>query len=154
MFAVGIWAAQQQNKTNLMIPAGFLVFLLVGFFIGINAITLPVIGQSTIEMGIALSVLILGLLIVSAVRLPTLWAVPLMGFFALYHGIAHGTEATAISTGIFAIGFLLSSALLHCAGVQSANFFKNTSLFKSYAQKLNQVTGILITLFGASFLLY
>ena len=154
MFAVGIWAAQQQNKTNLMIPVGFLAFLLIGFGIGISAITLPVIGQSSIEVGIALSVLILGLLIVNAVRLPTPWAVSLVGLFALYYGIAHGTEATGTSTAIFAIGFMLSSALLHCAGVQTTSFFKNTSLFKSYAQKLSQVTGIFIALFGASFLLY
>lgn len=147
MFAVGLWAAQQQNKTQYLIPISFLAFILLGFGLGMATVSLPLTSQPSIEIGIALSVLILGLLIVKAVRLPTYIAVTITGLFALYHGVAHGVEMTATSTSLFAIGFTLSTALLHLAGANSA------PLLKAYSQKLSQLTGISIALSGAYFLI-
>jgi urease accessory protein len=41
-----------------------------------------------------------------------------VGFFALFHGYAHGAELPDGITGLsFALGFLLATALLHGTGV-------------------------------------
>jgi len=42
----------------------------------------------------------------------------LVGFFAIFHGHAHGTELPEGSSGIaYSIGFVCSTGLLHAAGI-------------------------------------
>ena len=112
MLAIGIWAALQSVRSlKLAIPATFLAALLAGFVMGINALGLPMV-----ETGIALSVLLLGLLVASAVRLPAGVSLALAAGFALFHGYAHGAEASG-SLMLFAVGFLATSLMLHVGGV-------------------------------------
>jgi len=112
MLAIGIWAALQgTQRLKLAIPATFLAALLAGFVMGVNALGLPMV-----ETGIALSVLLLGLLIASAVRLPAGVSLALAASFALFHGYAHGAEASG-SLMLFAVGFLAASLMLHVGGV-------------------------------------
>lgn len=115
MLAIGIWAALQSRTLKFAVPASFLGLLLAGFALGVAGIALPLV-----ETGIALSVLVLGLLIASAARLPAPVSLVIAGGFALFHGHAHGMEA---SGGIlaFAVGFLLASLALHLAGAVLAN---------------------------------
>jgi urease accessory protein len=41
-----------------------------------------------------------------------------VGFFAVFHGFAHGAELTAGANGFgYSAGFLAATALLHAAGV-------------------------------------
>lgn len=110
MLAIGIWAALQPRALKVAVPASFLVLLLVGFGLGVAGSGLPMV-----ETGIALSVLVLGLLIASAARLPAVVALVVAGGFALFHGYAHGAEATGGMLA-FASGFLLASLGLHLAG--------------------------------------
>ncbi len=42
----------------------------------------------------------------------------LVGFFAVFHGHAHGTEMSSdIGAVSYAIGFIISTALLHTCGI-------------------------------------
>ncbi len=121
MIAVGMWAAQQKGKTCFNAPASFLAMLFIGFILGVNAITLPFI-----ETGIALSVLLLGLMLTLTIRLPKQLALALIGSFALYHGIAHGAEFIGASAALFAFGFMLSTLVLHILGLYSSQKLQST----------------------------
>ena len=71
-----------------------------------------------VEHGILASILILGVAIAAAGRLPLRASAPLVAFFALFHGYAHGLEAPANVSGItFGVGFALATLALHGAGI-------------------------------------
>ncbi len=77
------------------------------------AIALPLV-----EKGIVASVLILGILIAAAVRLPLLLSVLIVGTFALFHGHAHGAEMLQTYSGLtYGLGFLATTAGLHGCGI-------------------------------------
>ncbi len=87
----------------------------VGGAMGMAGVHLPMV-----EAGILVSILVLGLLITAAVRLPALAGMVIVGLFALFHGHAHGTEfqGNAASTAVtYAMGFILATALLHACGI-------------------------------------
>src|SRR5690606_36751566 len=65
MVAVGLWAAQANGRARWMIPAAFVLVMMLGGLAGVAGLPLPYV-----EEGIVLSVLILGLLTAAAVRLP------------------------------------------------------------------------------------
>ncbi|EOI1571815.1 HupE/UreJ family protein, partial [Pseudomonas aeruginosa] len=65
MFAVGLWAAQQQGAARLALPCTFVGTMLVGGLLGFEGLQLPFM-----ETGIAASVLALGLCVALAVRPP------------------------------------------------------------------------------------
>ena len=105
LLAVGIWSARQRSST---LPAVFLAMLGAGALAGTVGVRRP-----ALEGGIALTVLLAGLLAAGTVRLPVLMAGTIAGAFALWHGNAHGLE---IAGWKGAAGFLLASAALLAAG--------------------------------------
>lgn len=113
MVAVGILAAQLGGRALWALPMAFVSLMGVGGLIGMGGFHLPMI-----ETGILASVLILGLMIAAAVRLP-LWAsLSLVGLFAICHGHAHGSEIPSAASGLtYGVGFILSTAMLHLAGI-------------------------------------
>jgi urease accessory protein len=114
MLAVGIWAAQLGGRALWLVPCAFVALMAGGGALGMS-VGHPLPG---IESGIAASVLVLGLLVAMAVRAPLYISVPLVGFFALFHGFAHGTEMTAgASTMSYAAGFMFATAALHAVGI-------------------------------------
>ena len=113
MFAVGLWSAQLGGHARWQGPALFVLMLAAGAALGAAGIALP-----WLESGIALSVLLSGLLVAALARPPRLLAMAAIAAFALYHGVAHGLEMPADASGAaYAAGFMLASALLHIAGV-------------------------------------
>ncbi len=113
MIAVGLWAAQRGGRAVWLVPLCFVGTMLLGVAMGAAGIGLPVV-----EQGIAASVLVLGLLIACAVRMPVAAAGVLVGFFALFHGHAHGTEMPAGQPGFaYGAGLAITTALLHAAGI-------------------------------------
>lgn len=114
MLAIGIWAALQPRAMKVALPATFLLALMAGFAMGVMGAGLPMV-----ETGIALSVLLLGLMIASAVQLPRLAVIALAAVFAVFHGYAHGTEFTG-GLLAFASGFFISSLVLHVSGAIAA----------------------------------
>ena len=71
-----------------------------------------------IEIGIAVSAIILGGLVGWEAR-PPLWvAAVVVGFFAVFHGHAHGTELPAGADALlYSIGFVVATGCLHAAGI-------------------------------------
>ena len=91
--------------------------MLLGAALGASGIRLP-----AVEAGIAASVLVLGLLLAFAVRLPLAASLPLVALFALFHGHAHHAEKGTASLLTYAAGFALATALLHAAGFMLARW--------------------------------
>ncbi|HEY8900985.1 MAG TPA: HupE/UreJ family protein [Chthoniobacterales bacterium] len=113
MVAIGLWAAQAGGRAMWAVPATFVGVMALGGALGMMQVPVPFI-----EPGIAASVLILGLLIAFAVRMPLAAAVPLVGLFAIFHGHAHGAEMPENASGAaYAVGFMLATAALHGVGI-------------------------------------
>jgi urease accessory protein len=110
MVAVGVLAARLGGRAIWMVPGAFLAMMAVG---GVTQIHVPFV-----ETGIAVSVIVLGLVVAFRWTLPVAAASALAGLFAVFHGHAHGTEMLAGATGVtYALGFLLATAALHAAGI-------------------------------------
>ena len=113
MLAVGLWAAQMGGRSVWVVPLTFVSVMALGGALPMLGISLPFV-----EQGIVLSVLLLGVLIAAAVRLPLWLSSSMVGLFALWHGHAHGAEMPELASGIgYALGFMLATALLHAIGV-------------------------------------
>lgn len=94
-------------------PASFLCLLLVGALAGVAGLHLP-----AVEPIIMASLLVLGLLVASRATLPNWAGSALVGFFALFHGMAHGAELPhAASPAYFIAGFMLATLALHLIGL-------------------------------------
>ncbi len=113
MVSVGLLAANLGGRAIWAVPASFVLMMVLGGIIGMTGVTLPLT-----EMGISVSVLVLGAVIAMTVRLPVLLAMALAGIFAIFHGYAHGTEMPENTSGLFfASGFVVSTLFLHCLGL-------------------------------------
>ena len=113
MVAVGLFAAHLGRRALWAVPAAFVALMAVGAALGMNGVGVP-----HVETGIALSVIVLGAMLALGLTLPVGVAMGLVGFFAIFHGHAHGAELPAGASGAaYAAGFLLATAALHGAGV-------------------------------------
>jgi urease accessory protein len=113
MIAVGLWAGQLGGRTRWQVPIAFLGVMIVGGALGMAGVSVP-----AVEEGILASVLVLGALIATAARLPATASIALVGTFALFHGVAHGTEMPTDASGLsYAGGFIIATALLHVVGL-------------------------------------
>lgn len=112
MVGVGLWAALHGGRARILLPAAFVGSMALGSVLGYAGIALP-----AVESGIALSVMVFGLLIAALTRLPLAAGMALTALFALAHGHAHGAEAPAGSVfWIYGAGFIAATALLHLLG--------------------------------------
>lgn len=113
MVAVGLWGAFLRRPMVVVLPVVFPTVMAAGGILGMVGAPMP-----PVELGIALSVLILGLVIAAALR-PPIWAASLLvGAFALFHGYAHGQELPVAADPVgFSMGFVLATGLLHVAGI-------------------------------------
>ncbi len=113
MLAVGLWGAQLGGSARWTLPLLFVVVMLAGGGLGMMGLGLP-----GVEQGIVASVVVLGLLLLAARRVPLAYSGILVGAFALFHGHAHGTEMPIHSSAaLYALGFAAATAALHAAGL-------------------------------------
>ena len=112
MVAVGLWAAQLGGRATWAVPSAFVGTMMAGFLAGHAGLSLPFV-----EPAILASVVVLGLLVAAAVRLPLALGATLVGIFALFHGHAHSAELGSAGALAFGAGFALSTVLLHAVGV-------------------------------------
>lgn len=113
MVAVGLWAGLNGGRALWAWPAAFVGLMIAGGVLGALEVPLPLI-----EPGILASVVVLGLLIVLAVRLPVLAGAAIIAVFALLHGHVHGMEVHAEPAALTtALGFVAATALLHALGL-------------------------------------
>jgi urease accessory protein len=113
MFAVGLWGAQMGGRSVWTLPVTFPMIMVGGGIMGMLGLPLP-----AIEIGIALSIMALGLAITLAWR-PAEWvALVLIAYFALCHGYAHGAELPlSADPADYAIGFVLATGMIHLFGI-------------------------------------
>jgi urease accessory protein len=111
MVAVGLWAAFLGGRAVWIVPAAFVSVMTGGFALATEGFTLP-----AVELGVAGSVVVLGVLIAAAVRLPLALSSSLVGLLAFFHGYAHGLELSGEAL-VFGIGFGTATALLHAVGI-------------------------------------
>lgn len=112
MVAVGLWAAQHRGPVAWPLVLSFLAVMAAAGLLGASGVFIP-----GVEAGIAASVLVLGVLIAAAVRLPLAAGCLLVGVFALFHGHAHGAEMPTGTGLAYGAGFVLATALLHGIGI-------------------------------------
>lgn len=113
MIAVGLWGAQLGQPAVWLLPVTFPMVMAFGGFLGLVGIPLP-----GVEAGVALSALLLGLMVAREAKPPVVVAAMLVGFFAVFHGHAHGTELPPGQSGLmYSIGFVTATGCLHGVGI-------------------------------------
>ncbi len=113
MVAVGLWGAQLGSPAIWLLPVAFPMVMAMGGMMGLMGIPLP-----GVEYGIALSAILLGAAVMFEVRPPLGVAAALVGFFAIFHGHAHGAELPpGQSAMLYSIGFVVATGCLHAVGI-------------------------------------
>jgi len=113
MFAVGLLAAQIGGRAIWLVPGTFVMTMIAGALAGFVGFDIP-----GVELGIVVSIVAIALPVAFALGMPAALAMAYVGFFALFHGYAHGAELP-IEAGAapYIAGFALATALIHAAGV-------------------------------------
>jgi urease accessory protein len=109
LLAVGLLSRQQRH--GAVLAPTFLVFMALG------ASSAAGVHLPALELSVAATVLLLGVLAACALRLPPQLAVLTVGACAFLHGLAHGQELAGMASGS---GFIVASTLLMLAGAVTA----------------------------------
>jgi len=113
MIAVGLWGAQLGAPAIWLLPVAFPLMMAVGGMLGLMGVPLP-----GVEIGIAVSGIVLGGLILREVRMPVVGALLVVAFFAVFHGHAHGTELKPGQNAmLYSLGFVMATGTLHAVGI-------------------------------------
>jgi urease accessory protein len=113
MVAVGVWGAFLGRPLVFALPIIFPVVMVCGAVLGMIGVSLP-----PVEIGIALSVMILGICIALPLSAPIPIASAIVAIFAIFHGYAHGRELPSAADPIgYSAGFVLATGLLHVLGI-------------------------------------
>jgi urease accessory protein len=113
MVAVGLFAAHLGGRALWLVPLTFVSVMAMAGVAGMAGVGLPFV-----EIGIGMSVVVLGLAIAFQLNPPTLVAMGLVEFFAIFHGHAHGAEMPESASGLaYGLGFVCATALLHSIGI-------------------------------------
>jgi urease accessory protein len=113
MVAVGLWGAFLGRPLIYVLPVVFPVMMVAGAIMGMFVMPLP-----PVEVGIALSVLVLGGCIALSVKAPVWAACVVVAIFAVFHGYAHGKELPSAADPVaYSAGFVLATGLLHVTGI-------------------------------------
>jgi urease accessory protein len=113
MVTVGILASQLGGRALWLVPGAFVLVMAAGGAAGVAGVNLPFV-----EIGIAASVVVLGAMVALKMKAPVAAAMGLVGFFAIFHGYAHGAEMPSAAAGLtYGLGFMVATALLHVVGI-------------------------------------
>lgn len=113
MVMVGVFAYQLGGRALWLVPATFVLVMAMGGGLGVFGIDVPFV-----EVGIALSVIVLGAIVALDIKAPTAVAVGMVGLFAIFHGHAHGVEMPENAGSLaYAAGFMIATAVLYAVGV-------------------------------------
>lgn len=113
MVAVGLWGAFLGAPAIYTLPVVFPLVMAFGGVVGIVGLPLP-----GVEVGIAASAAVLGLMVALAAK-PPLWITAvIVGAFAIFHGHAHGAELPPGADALaYSAGFVIATGALHLAGI-------------------------------------
>jgi urease accessory protein len=113
MIAVGLWGAVLGPPAIWVLPVAFPLVMALGGLMGLLGLPLP-----GVEIGIALSAIVLGALVLAEIRPPLWLAALLVAAFAVFHGHAHGRELPeGASALLYSLGFVIATGLLHGVGI-------------------------------------
>jgi urease accessory protein len=113
MVSVGIWGAFLGRPLIYLLPVIFPAVMAFGAVLAMVGLGLP-----PVQIGIALSVLVLGGCIALANKAPIWAAALIVATFALFHGYAHGQELPSAADPVgYSAGFVLATGLLHVVGI-------------------------------------
>jgi urease accessory protein len=113
MVAVGLWGAQLGAPAIWLLPITFPIVMALGGFLGLLGVPLP-----GVEIGITASAILLGAAVMTERRPQLYAAAALVGFFAVFHGHAHGTELPpGQSALLYSLGFVMATGCLHAIGI-------------------------------------
>ena len=144
MVAVGLWGAILGQPAIWVLPVAFPLVMAAGSILGIIGIPVP-----AIDIGVALSGIVLGAMVATVSRPPLAVAFFLISIFAVYHGYPHGAALPDFGMPLLYIsGFVISTGLLHLSGVALGLLFRWRR-----GQLVVRVTGCIIAFVGAYYLL-
>lgn len=143
MLSVGILSAQIGGRAIWTVPATFVSVMALGGLLGWIDI-----GLNATELGIAISLIILGSVIAAERSISTRIAMVGVGFFAIFHGYAHGAEMPkTVQPFLYAFGFLVGTALIHITGVVIGDIARHYERGKIFLR----IGGALIAIIGLLF---
>ena len=146
MVAVGLFAAQLGGRALWLMPLTFVSVMALAGVAGMGDVKLPLV-----ETGICMSVVVLSLAIAFQINVPTFVAMALVGFFAIFHGHAHGTEMPESASGLaYGVGFVCATALLHTIGVGLGLAIGQAG--KIYSRRIVQIGGGAMAIAGIAIL--
>ncbi|MBQ0832984.1 HupE/UreJ family protein [Marinobacter sp.] len=112
MAAIGFWSIRQ----NTTMKNGAPLFVVGGMVLG-AAIAWGGVSLTGVETGIAMSVLLAGVLIATMAKLPTAIGGTLVALFMVTHGYAHGAEMTAGASLLsYMSGFVIATLAITFVG--------------------------------------
>jgi urease accessory protein len=113
MVSVGIWGAFLGRPLVYALPVIFPLIMVGGAILGVFSLPMP-----PVELGIAASVLVLGLCVCLAIQAPVWVACAIVAIFAVFHGYAHGVELPSAADPVgYSVGFVVATGLLHMLGI-------------------------------------
>lgn len=112
MVLVGLLAVQLGGRALWLLPTSFVGAMALGSIAGLGGVS-----PGMVELGIGLSVILLGGMVAIQLRLHQAAAAGLVAVLALFHGHAHGAEAPGGVTLAYLLGFVISTAILHAVGI-------------------------------------
>ena len=143
MIAVGLWGAQLDAPALWLLPVTFPMMMALGGLVGLLGVPLP-----GLEVGIAASAVVLGLVVMFALRPPLAVAVALVAVFAIFHGHAHGTELPpGQSALLYSMGFVVATGCLHGVGIAIGVIHR-----WRWGQTLLRAVGAVVALAGIVFM--
>lgn len=141
MLSVGIVSAQFGGRSVWLVPALFVSFMVAGGLAGAFGMELPYV-----EVGIALSVIVLGIGISLAHKdRHGNWLIPcamlFVALFGVLHGHAHGVEMPQSASPVYySFGFVISTTCIHLLGVLVGFLFT----FQERMRKVSPALGLTI----------
>lgn len=143
MVAVGLWGAILGQPAIWMLPVAFPLVMAIGSILGIIGIPVP-----AIDIGVALSGIMLGAMVAAALRPPLTVAYILVSIFAIYHGYPHGVALPDFGMPLLYIsGFVISTGMLHLSGIALGLLFRWRR-----GQLVVRASGGMITMVGIYYL--
>ena len=121
MLAVGLIASLFGGRVRVQLPLSFLVCLGLGLVCSVLGLQI-----ASAEFGIALSLVVAGLVVARQPDLHFKFVLLLIAPFGFFHGLLHGTEIPASSFST-AIGFFCSTAFLQLIGVNAGDLLVRAS---------------------------
>ncbi len=144
MVSVGFLAYVIGSRALWLVPAAFVSMMAAGGALAMIGVNLPFV-----ELGIGLSIIVIGAAAVFGKNIPVSVAMALVGTFAIFHGFAHGAEMPTDASGLtYAVGFMSATALLHAAGI--AVCFTVANIAGKYGKVTARIGGGVAALAGVA----